>query len=72
MQRYVNTTIEEEVFSIGPPRDYISSPVVTQKPGIKRRERVLGSQGLRLRQVVKEGVIPIIQSKTPLLFVTQP
>jgi hypothetical protein len=31
MQRAVNTTIEEAVFSIDPPRDYISSPVVNQK-----------------------------------------
>jgi hypothetical protein len=46
MQRAVNTTTEEEVFSkwvayihcwatdvlsMGPPRDYISSPVVNQK-----------------------------------------
>jgi hypothetical protein len=46
MQRAVNTTIEEEafpmwfayihcgatnVFSVDPPRDYISSPVVNQK-----------------------------------------
>jgi hypothetical protein len=49
MQRAVNTTIEEEVFSLwfayiycmamdvfsmGPPRDYISSPVINQKPGV--------------------------------------
>jgi hypothetical protein len=51
MQRAVNTTIEEEVFSMwfayidrwatevfsmGPPRDYISSPVVNLKSVVER------------------------------------
>jgi hypothetical protein len=52
MQRVANTTMvfsvwftyihcwATEVFSIGPPRDYISSPVVNQKPvGERERER---------------------------------
>jgi hypothetical protein len=56
MQRAVNTTIEEEVFSMwfayihywatdvfsmDPPRDYISSPVVNQK-SVAERERERG------------------------------
>jgi hypothetical protein len=36
MQCAVNTKIEEEVFSMGPPRDYISSPVVNQKSVVER------------------------------------
>jgi hypothetical protein len=36
MQRDVYTTIEEEVFSMNPPRDYISSPVVNQKSVTER------------------------------------
>jgi hypothetical protein len=31
MQRAVDTTIKEDVFPMGPPRDCISSPVVNQK-----------------------------------------
>jgi hypothetical protein len=53
MQRVVNTTIEEEVFymwlayihcwetgvfSVVPPRDYISSPVVNQKSVVERHK----------------------------------
>jgi hypothetical protein len=30
MQRVVNTTIEEEVFSMDPPRNFISGPVVNE------------------------------------------
>jgi hypothetical protein len=67
MQRAVNTTLGEAVFSIwsayvhcwatyvfskGPPRDYISSPVVNQKSVVEREitrmGRVLGSQGRRV------------------------
>jgi hypothetical protein len=36
MQRAVNTIIEEEVFSMDPPRDYKSSPVVNQKSVVER------------------------------------
>jgi hypothetical protein len=36
MQRVVNRTIEEEVLSVGPPRDYASSPVVNKKSVIER------------------------------------
>jgi hypothetical protein len=69
MQYAVNTTIEElvfsvwfahihcwskDVFSMSPPRDYISSPVINQKSVGElrermRMERVLGSQGRRVR-----------------------
>jgi hypothetical protein len=35
-QRAVNTTTEEEVFSMDPPRDYIGSPVVNQKSVVDR------------------------------------
>jgi hypothetical protein len=37
MQHAVSTTIEEEVISMGPPRDYINSPVVNQKSVIERK-----------------------------------
>jgi hypothetical protein len=66
MQRAVNTTTEEEVFSMwiayihcwatevssmGPPRDYISGTEQNQVSGRTRTrtERVLGSQGRRVR-----------------------
>jgi hypothetical protein len=63
MQRAINTITEEVAFSMwfayihcwprdmlsmGPPQDYISSPVVNQKARI-RMEQVLGSQGKRVR-----------------------
>jgi hypothetical protein len=38
MQRAVNTTIEEAMFSAGPPRDYMTSPVVNQKPVVEREQ----------------------------------
>jgi hypothetical protein len=51
MQRAVNTPVEEEVFSLDPPRDYIcgteQNPVSRRKR--TRMERVLGSQGRRIR-----------------------
>jgi hypothetical protein len=47
MQRAVYTTVEEEVFSMRPPTDYISSPVVNQQSVSrwkrKRMERVQSS-----------------------------
>jgi hypothetical protein len=36
MQHTVNTTIEEEMFSMDPPRDCISSAVVNQKSVVER------------------------------------
>jgi hypothetical protein len=65
MQRAVNTAIEENVFSVwfayihcwatdvfsmGPPRDYVSSPLVNQK-SIVERERECKSP----RQAKKKG-----------------
>jgi hypothetical protein len=41
MQRAVNTTIEEDVFFMCPPRDYINSPIVNQK-SVVEREREWG------------------------------
>jgi hypothetical protein len=42
MQRAVDTTIHEDVFSVNPPRDYISSPAVNQEPArpVWRRGRI--------------------------------
>jgi hypothetical protein len=36
VQRAVNTTIEEDMFSMGPPRDYINSALVNQKSVVER------------------------------------
>jgi uncharacterized protein (UPF0332 family) len=36
MQRAVNRIIEEEMFSMDPPLDYINSPVVNQKSVVER------------------------------------
>jgi hypothetical protein len=56
MQRAVDTTIEEDVFSICPPRGYISSLVVNQKSVVQRRTRTRMERVLAISEVGRSAI----------------